>query len=264
MNVMQRLMLRRHVLMLSVTVACLVGIVTTLTNWMVLDAQIYSKAILFDLIRVLILGASVTYFLGIKVMQVNLLSKKLERMANYDFLTGALTRARFFDQIAAQPQLQGAFLVFDMNGFKAINDTLGHAAGDAALLAVAKAARAHLGPDDYLCRLGGDEFLAFFTGLDHIHVHDRARAIALAVMEQSVGQGAMTFRLSASFGLSVLHAGDDIDAAIALADADLYRSKSIHYRRKGATSRRARPGPRSINDMARHALPLSKDTPISL
>lgn len=241
MNVMQRLVSRSHVLMLSVTVACLVAIITTLSNWMVLDAKVYTKPILFDLIRALVLGAGVTYYLGLKVMQVNLLSQKLDRMVSYDYLTGALTRARFFGKFAAQPQLQGAFLVFDMNGFKAINDTLGHAAGDEALVKVAQTARAHLGPKDYLCRLGGDEFLAFFAGLDHLHVHDRARAIAMDIMMQSVGTPAQTFQLSASFGLSVLHAGDDIDAAIALADADLYRSKSIHYRRQGARAMRSRP-----------------------
>ena len=264
MNMMQRLVLRRHVLMLSVTVACIVAIITSLSNWLILDPQLYQKAILLDLMRAFVLGGAVTYFLGLKMMQVNQLSQKLENLAAHDFLTGALTRARFFGQIAAQPQVQGAFLVFDMNGFKAINDTLGHAAGDAALIAVAKAARAHIGPEDYLCRLGGDEFLAFFTGLDHIHVHDRARAIAMDVMAQSVGEGAAVFRLSASFGLSVLNSGDDIDAAIALADADLYRSKSIHYRRKGATSRRARPRMRNTADKFGQTPPMGNGTPLSL
>jgi diguanylate cyclase (GGDEF)-like protein len=248
MNVMQRLVSRQHVLMLSVTVGCLVVVASKLSNWLALDVLAYDRPAIVDLIRELALGCGVTYFLGLKVMEVNLMARKLEHMATFDYLTGALTRARFFQQIGTRPHTQGAFLVFDMNDFKTINDSLGHAAGDEALVKVAASARTHIGPDDFLCRLGGDEFLAFFTGLDQIHVHDRARAIAMEITSQTVGQtvgeGDLTIRLSASFGLSVLKAGDSIDAAIALADADLYRAKSIHHRRQGAVARRTRQGPR--------------------
>jgi diguanylate cyclase (GGDEF)-like protein len=247
MNVMQRLVSRSHVLMLSVTVACLVGIITTLSNWLAQDAGLAERSLMFDLIRAFVLGGTVTYYLGLKVVQVNQLSQKLDRMATYDYLTGALTRAGFFGKMAAQPKVQGAFLVFDMNGFKAINDTLGHALGDEALIKVAQAARSQLRPQDDLCRLGGDEFLAFFPGMDHFHLYDRARAIAMEIMGQSVALGTQSFQLSASFGLSMLAQDEDIDAAIALADADLYRAKSIHYRRQRGTAMRSRPRLRQAN-----------------
>jgi diguanylate cyclase (GGDEF)-like protein len=244
MNIMLRLVSRRHVVMLSVTVACLIVIASTVSNWLLLDILAYDHPAIVDLLREFILGGGVTYFLGLKVMEVNLMSRRLEHMATYDYLTGALTRAKFFGLITAQPKAGGAFLVFDMNDFKTINDSLGHAAGDEALVKVATAARQHLGAEDLLCRLGGDEFLAFFFGLDQIHVHDRARAIAMEITAQSVGQGDHSIRLSASFGLSVLNAGDSLDAAIALADADLYRAKSIHHRRQGIATRRSRQSPR--------------------
>lgn len=241
---MQRLATRWHVVMLSVAMGCLILAASALTNWLLMDVLSYHSLTRIDLVREFVLGAGVTYFLGLKVMQVNLMSRKLEHMATYDYLTGALTRAHFFGQIMADSQAQGAFLVFDMNEFKTINDSLGHAAGDEALVKVAAAARQHLASGDLLCRLGGDEFLAFFAGLDQIHVHDRARAIAMEITAQSVGEGDKTIGLSASFGLSVLNAGESVDAAIALADADLYRAKSIHHRRQGALARRTRLNPR--------------------
>jgi diguanylate cyclase (GGDEF)-like protein len=244
MNLMQHLVSRRHVLLLSLAVGCLTVCGNVISNWLLMDVLAFDDLEIVDLLREFALGGGVTYFLGLKMMQVNLMSRRLEHMATYDYLTGALTRARFFGQIAKQPQAQGAFLVFDMNDFKTINDSFGHAVGDQALIKVAAAARAHLGKGDLLCRLGGDEFLVFFAGLDQIHVHDRARAIAMEITAQSVGEGEQAIGLSASFGLSVLQAGENIDAAIALADADLYRSKSIHNRRQGALARRTRLNPR--------------------
>lgn len=240
MNLMQRLVSRQRVLVLAITVGCIMAIVTTVSNFIVLDAAIYRKAIVMDLVRALALGSFVTYFLGLKVMQVNLLSRRLEIMASYDFLTAALSRAKFFAEIEEKNHLCGAFLIFDMNDFKLINDTLGHAAGDEALVKVADAARRALGPEDYLCRLGGDEFLAFFSNLDKQHIHDRARTIAFDIMEQFVGEGEAAIKLSASFGLSVLNFGDNIDEAIAKADEDLYRAKSIHRRNKSAAELRSK------------------------
>ena len=228
---MPRLVSRQRVMVLAVTLACTMAAVTTLINGALLDRQIDQMSIILNLIQVLGLGFCLSYLMGLKLMQLTLASQKLEQIASYDFLTDALTRARFFAQIAAQPNLRGAFLIFDMNDFKRINDTLGHAAGDLALVQVAQAARQHLGPQDYLCRLGGDEFLAFFAGLEQAQIHARARSIAMEITACTVGSGAAAIGLSASFGLSVLEAGQDMDAAIALADADLYRAKSIHHRR---------------------------------
>lgn len=228
---MPRLDSRQRVLMLAMTLACAMAAVATLINGALLDPQLDQRLIVLNLVQVLGLGFFSSYLLGLKLMQMTLVSQRLEQIASYDFLTGALTRARFFAQIAEQPDLRGAFLVFDMNDFKHINDTLGHAAGDRALVQVAQAARQHLGPQDYLCRLGGDEFLAFFTGLAQAQIHARARAIAMQITACKVGSAPAEIGLSASFGFSVLEAGQDMDAAIALADADLYRAKSIHRRR---------------------------------
>ena len=224
----------QRVLVLALILACVTGAVTTLINGALLDPRADHKPMVLSLILAMVLGFCISYGLGYRLMKMTLASQKLEQIASYDFLTGALTRARFFAQIAAQPNLRGAFLVFDMNDFKRINDSLGHAAGDQALVQVAQAAQRHLGPDDCLCRLGGDEFLAFFAGLEQAQIHARARKIAMEITACAVGSGAQVIGLSASFGLAVLEQGQNIDAAIAVADTDLYRAKSIYHRRHRA------------------------------
>ena len=240
MNLMHRLTTRMRVLLFALSVAAVMGGIALIVTWVIFDPVVRDETIGVAIVQALVLGGGTAYYLGLKVMQVNLLSHELDRMASYDFLTKALTRSRFFASIAAEPDLHGAFLVFDMNDFKQINDTLGHAAGDVALIKVAEAARAHLGPDDFLCRLGGDEFLAFFKGLDFEHVRDRARSIAMAISAQSVGNGAGAVQLSACFGISVLEKNGGIDAAIGLADADLYRAKSIFHRNLDNSARLVR------------------------
>lgn len=221
---------RLHVLIFALGFGVMLAVVAIGALWLLQDPVVFWAAVRIDTWVALSIGVSVSYGFGLKVLELNLATQKLDRLASYDFLTGSMTRARFFRQIIEQPSLEGGFLIFDMDDFKEINDTLGHAAGDAALVKIAAVARANLGPEDCICRLGGDEFLVFFKGLDRFHVHDRARSIAMTIMEQKVTDGQREIYLSASFGISVLNAGDDIDYAIGIADADLYRAKSIHRR----------------------------------
>ena len=151
---MPRLVSRQRVMVLAVTLACTMAAVTTLINGALLDRQIDQRSIVLNLIQVLGLGFCLSYLMGLKLMQLTLASQKLEQIASYDFLTDALTRARFFAQIAAQPNLRGAFLIFDMNDFKRINDTLGHAAGDHVLAEVASLLRASVRGADLVARVG--------------------------------------------------------------------------------------------------------------
>lgn len=84
-----------------------------------------------------------------------------------DTLTGALNRMSFFADIKKfRPDTITAFCEIDMNGLKQINDLLGHAAGDKAIVTVARAVLDHLPNHSYLYRLGGDEFAILFCETD--------------------------------------------------------------------------------------------------
>jgi diguanylate cyclase len=91
----------------------------------------------------------------------------------------------------------------DLDHFKEANDTEGHAAGDALLRAVADRLRESVWPDDFVGRIGGDEFVAFFVGVsDQTIVTDIARRIS-AALHRPVTHGTKTLRLGATLGVAV-------------------------------------------------------------
>ena len=108
-------------------------------------------------------------------MQRNITDKKvalekLKRLALEDSLTGIGNRAALQKHLESMGRIDGAaednpcMLLFDMDGFKHINDTLGHMVGDEILKNFARYIVLSLGPNDFMARLGGDEFVAILKG----------------------------------------------------------------------------------------------------
>jgi diguanylate cyclase (GGDEF)-like protein/PAS domain S-box-containing protein len=148
---------------------------------------------------------------------------ELRRIANTDALTGLQNRTAFLalleERLGHGP---AAVLFIDLDGFKAVNDMHGHAAGDRLLRETAQVLRAVLGPTDVAARLGGDEF-AVLTGEG-----DLGHAFALARdLVDRLGRipSGTTPRINASVGIAV---GDQGSAEMLLGDADLamYEAKS--------------------------------------
>jgi diguanylate cyclase (GGDEF)-like protein/PAS domain S-box-containing protein len=118
-----------------------------------------------------------------------------------------------------------ALLHIDLDGFKQINDTLGHAAGDHVLLHVSETLKSKVGPDDSLARVGGDEFLLATRSGDRVALTRLANDL-LQVLREPVLYEQHLCRLSASIGIAVA-AGDRIDPKALMVGADmaLYRAK---------------------------------------
>ena len=158
--------------------------------------------------------------------------RKLERLATTDVLTGLPNRRRFFDvarawiareEVARRPS---AWLVLDIDEFKAVNDRHGHDAGDRVLRAVGGSLLEQLRPDDLVARMGGEEFAVFLpdTGSEAaMSVAERLRA-AIADLRTAANDGVI--KVTTSIGVCSVQDGDvDIDAALAAADGALYRAK---------------------------------------
>lgn len=157
----------------------------------------------------------------------------LEAAINIDALTGALNRTgfiAFLEKMFAQRQVAGSFgalLAIDLDGFKAVNDAAGHAAGDDILRAVAEVMRSCLRSSDSIARLGGDEFAVALTCL---HLPDDAHRIAEKIIREvaklAVPQHPQ-LRIGASIGLCWLPHSEKgtINGALAAADALMYNSK---------------------------------------
>ncbi len=158
----------------------------------------------------------------------------LSKMANTDTLAGIANRRHFMSRFGVElkhAQRHGtglAVLMLDIDHFKQINDTYGHAMGDQAILACARACQTVLRDIDFLSRFGGDEFAILLsdTGIEGAQVAaERLRQEILHCRIASTAGEPVT--MTASIGLAMLDASTpDVEAALAKADAALYRAKS--------------------------------------
>ena len=156
---------------------------------------------------------------------------RIEQLAHFDSLTGLPNRALVRDRLhleAARARRSGlpfTLLLFDLDGFKSVNDTWGHAAGDEALKVAATRAQAALRHSDTLGRLGGDEFLAVLPEAAAEGALAVAEKLRLALREPYVlPQGTAT--MSASIGIAAFpEDGADEETLLHAADAALYAAK---------------------------------------
>jgi diguanylate cyclase (GGDEF)-like protein len=158
----------------------------------------------------------------------------LLNMANTDTLAGTANRRHFMSRFEVElkhAQRHGsglAVLMLDIDHFKQINDTYGHPIGDQAILACARACQMVLRDIDFLSRFGGDEFAILLsdTGIDGAQV--AAERLRQAILRcRIVGDTGVEVTMTASIGLAMLDASTlDVEAALAKADAALYRAKS--------------------------------------
>ena len=147
--------------------------------------------------------------------------RALRHMADHDALTGLLNRRallnRLDDLVADGFQHEIVMLFCDLDGFKPINDRLGHAAGDQVLIEVARRLERSIRPDDLVGRLGGDEFVVVLPQSDTAHAQQVATDIQAALTEPIVAADQIT-EVDVSIGIATT--GDSPTAARLLATAD--------------------------------------------
>jgi diguanylate cyclase (GGDEF)-like protein len=165
------------------------------------------------------------------VTKLETLQEQLHHQAFHDPLTDLPNRALFMERVRAQlavPDQEIAVLFVDVDDFKTVNDSLGHAVGDALLVSVADRLRACVRPEDTVARLGGDEFAVVLPG-----VHDagsQGRAVATRVlrafdMPVPAGDELLSVHLSVGIAGSRESSGDG-DELVRNADVAMYEAKS--------------------------------------
>ena len=154
---------------------------------------------------------------------------ELERRALFDDLTGCHNRAStmaVLEEALAVPDSMTAVIYADLDGFKAVNDALGHAVGDELLMVAARRLRNAVRPEDTVGRMGGDEFLIVCPGVPDI---DAAPAVAERVAErlaQPIIIDGAPVSAQASLGVALATEPDvTADSLVAQADAAMYQSK---------------------------------------
>ena len=167
--------------------------------------------------------------------------QRIHYLATHDPLTGLANRASFLDQMNNSLQMarrhrnRFALLYLDLDHFKAVNDTLGHAAGDALLVEVATRMRQSLRASDLLARQGGDEFMALIHDIGGMN---EALAVAEKIRRTINAPVLLEGRealVSVSIGIAIYpDHGIDLDSLTRRADAAMYQTKSAG--RNGATA----------------------------
>jgi diguanylate cyclase (GGDEF)-like protein len=207
---------------MSVAITMLIAVTTNMNS----EYMVYAFA---SSIIVPMLVAPVVSYEAARIMgALDRAVSELEQVAHVDALTGESNRRHFFSRgrEIISSRADGVVLVgmVDIDDFKTVNDTFGHAAGDEVLRRLARQLRDACGPDALIGRLGGDEFAVVLAGGPDIE--DRAALLAAACGLVLVSD---TLAASASVGL-IDASGLDLDEALRRADTALYASKSTSIR----------------------------------
>ncbi|WP_370280234.1 putative bifunctional diguanylate cyclase/phosphodiesterase [Pontibacterium sp.] len=157
---------------------------------------------------------------------------QVEHLAMHDPLTGLPNRRMFMEnleRLMAHAQRSGqllALLFIDLDGFKLVNDSLGHHVGDRLLQSVATCLKSQLRADDLLARMGGDEFVLLVNGYDSPDQLAKIATKILHVLQHQDGQPSGRIEIGASIGIALFPENvDDGDQLIRNADMAMYRAK---------------------------------------
>ncbi len=177
------------------------------------------------------------------VTEARAAERELHRRATHDSLTGLVNRHYLLERL--QQAIDGAaklrgrslgVLVADIDQFKLVNDTLGHAAGDEMLIEVARRWQAALRPTDILGRLGGDEFVVLCPGAQEEQAHRIAARLQRA-LRRPIAVAGRTVAINASIGIAVIDGGrvtgaspadalPDAGTLLGYADTAMYAAKA--------------------------------------
>ena len=166
------------------------------------------------------------------VTPIKNLQETYERQANYDALTSLPNRGLFGDRLgqaaARARRTKGSFalLYVDIDGFKPVNDTHGHSAGDAVLIEIGRRIKAAVRETDTVARLGGDEFAVIVEPDGDAATASIAAERIIEALGKPFVIGGVTSRIGASIGIGIAGADiDDVETVVRRADECMYAAK---------------------------------------
>jgi diguanylate cyclase (GGDEF)-like protein len=167
-----------------------------------------------------------------KVAQLQERIEQLDQLAHEDSLVGLPNRRgfmraveRLIDRVNRYEE-KVALLFIDVDGLKLINDTLGHQAGDEALIQIARLLIGGVRKSDIVARIGGDEFAILLSHSDEQSAQETATRLQQLIAGCEFTHCGQVLPLSVAIGAAGIHADDTPDKAMARADREMYRQKA--------------------------------------
>jgi diguanylate cyclase (GGDEF)-like protein len=180
------------------------------------------------------------------------LYQQLSFRAQYDSLTNLVNRVSLYESVGRLLKVAGtsmAVIYLDLDAFKEINDTRGHAAGDQVLQYVARQLLGTVRRSDTVARIGGDEFVIALPGIGNRSEATRIAKSVLAAIAQPIEIDTQTLVVSASLGISMYPVdGNDLDDLLKVADESMYRMK-LARRSRGALGQHSQPFSTELEDV---------------
>lgn len=176
-------------------------------------------------------------------LQLSIAHAQLKELAHTDELTGLTNRRSFFKSadgllIEAQAERQPlSLLVIDADYFKQLNDTYGHATGDAALQFITEQLKASVRKTDLVCRLGGEEFAVLLPGLEEAEAERLGTRILHKIASRPMFWDDKIIEMSVSCGVADTTVSYDMTALFKAADDALYAAKTSGRNRQVPFSR---------------------------
>jgi diguanylate cyclase (GGDEF)-like protein len=155
----------------------------------------------------------------------------LEQLADQDALAPVANRRAFVRELsrimafAERYDSASSLIYFDVNGLKPINDTHGHAAGDAALMRVADILVENVRESDFVGRLGGDEFAVILSQSDEAKTAEKAQDLVTRIEEHPLNWNGLDIPIGVAFGTYTFRGGVSAHDALAAADRAMYEQK---------------------------------------
>jgi diguanylate cyclase len=201
-------------------------------NWLVLIITVTALFILAVTLIVSMLDTRMDERTSQMNVSLEHANKQLQSLASEDALTGIPNRNAFMDQAEAamnrcrQSERPLTILFMDLDGFKTINDSLGHSSGDKLLKAFSQHLIRSMRHEDVIARLGGDEFVMLLEGLGERDAVEKVARGVLARMQEDFFIDGVPLRVTASIGIASYPADSDtVDSLLKQADLAMYEAK---------------------------------------
>jgi len=215
----------RDVRTFSVTVTAAAVLANLALQSVLIPADLVAQMRLPVSVMTLALAAPASFSVGLRLRDIHRLTLDLRQAVLHDPLTGAVTRARFYERAIEFGNVPMTLIVADIDHFKIFNDRFGHLAGDTALRQVATTLIRNCRREDVVARFGGEEFLILLPGTTLAEGACVAERLCACLREKPVLIEGERLPVTASFGVAKVESPAAMDAAIAAADEALYAAK---------------------------------------